>query len=74
MPLARDVTPELRVLVMGGVGAAITDALAVAGAEVAVVDVDEARAKSAADSAAGHGRNTVPSSPTSGTARTSSAR
>jgi 3-oxoacyl-[acyl-carrier protein] reductase len=64
MPLAREIMPGLRALVIGGggggIGAAITDALAVAGADVAVVDVDEARAKAAADSAAGHGRNTVP--------------
>jgi 3-oxoacyl-[acyl-carrier protein] reductase len=44
----------------GGIGAAITDALASAGADVAVVDVDVARASEAATRATEHGHRAVP--------------
>jgi 3-oxoacyl-[acyl-carrier protein] reductase len=44
----------------GGIGAAITEALARAGADVAVVDVDVARADQAARRAAEHGHRAFP--------------
>ena len=54
----------LRALVVGGggqgIGAAITEGIAAAGADVAVADVDEGRAAAAADSAAKYGRKVVP--------------
>ena len=54
----------LRALVVGGggqgIGAAITEGIAAAGADVAVADVDDARAAAAADSAAKYGHTVVP--------------
>src|SRR3954466_11883655 len=63
MPMVHDVMPGLRALVIGaggGIGAAITDALAAAGADATVVDVDQVRAKAAADSTSQHGRTALP--------------
>ena len=64
MPYARDVMQGHRVLIVGGggggIGSAITEAIAVAGADIAVVDRDEGRAKEAADLATTHGNKVVP--------------
>jgi 3-oxoacyl-[acyl-carrier protein] reductase len=64
MPYTADAMQGLRTLVVGGggggIGAAITEALAAAGAELAVVDVDPARAGAAAESAAKYGHAAVP--------------
>src|ERR1700693_3999660 len=43
-----------------GIGAAITEGIAAAGADVAVADVDADRAGAAADSAAKHGHKAIP--------------
>jgi 3-oxoacyl-[acyl-carrier protein] reductase len=54
----------LRALVIGGggagIGAAISEGIAAAGADVAIVDVTEERAKAAAVTAGTHGRKAVP--------------
>ena len=54
----------LRALVIGGggagIGAAISEGIAAAGADVAIVDVTDERAKAAADTAGTHGRKAVP--------------
>jgi 3-oxoacyl-[acyl-carrier protein] reductase len=54
----------LRALVIGGggagIGAAISAGIAAAGADVAIVDVTDERAKAAADTAGRHGRKVVP--------------
>lgn len=54
----------LRALVIGGggtgIGAAISEGIAAAGADVAIVDVTDERAKAAADTAGRHGRKAVP--------------
>jgi len=54
----------LRALVIGGggagIGAAISAGIAAAGADVAIVDVTDERAKAAAQTAAGFGRTAVP--------------
>jgi 3-oxoacyl-[acyl-carrier protein] reductase len=64
MAVAGELMRGLRALVIGGggggIGAAITRGIASAGADVAVVDVDDARAKAAADSAAAHGQRAFP--------------
>jgi 3-oxoacyl-[acyl-carrier protein] reductase len=59
-----NVMSDLRTLVIGGggggIGAAITEAIAAAGSDLAVVDVDEARAAEAARRATDLGRRGVP--------------
>ncbi|HEX4788855.1 MAG TPA: SDR family oxidoreductase [Actinospica sp.] len=59
MTVAGELMQGLRALVVGGggdgIGGAITSGIAAAGADVAVADVDDARAKTAAGAAAEHG-------------------
>jgi 3-oxoacyl-[acyl-carrier protein] reductase len=64
MAVTSELLDGLRAVVIGGggtgIGAAITDGIAAAGADVAVVDVDAGRAGAAADSAAKYGHKVVP--------------
>jgi 3-oxoacyl-[acyl-carrier protein] reductase len=63
MPFGGAVMQDVRALVIGGggggIGAAITEGLAAAGADVAVVDVDEGQAAAAVVTARSHGHRAI---------------
>src|SRR5277367_2209508 len=64
MAVTSELLDGVRALVVGGggkgIGAAITEGIAAAGADVAVVDVNADRAGAAADCAAKYGHKVVP--------------